>query len=236
MTDHWMDDPSPYLDRDAPRCRHGRMRSLLNRDDFYAMVLSAAGRRDPRAVGAPQLGEAGMAWPVPNVWLGVSVENQTWAQTRIHALLTTTAAVRWLSLEPLLGPVDLEQASGQLVDWVVVGGESGRGARPMQAGLWHSGRSHGGVLMALWFDLKVNHDRIGTVEIRRREALDIRDPAVIADVRSTYDVRVNGHLIGQVREHRYGDGAWRLLALATDLIDTAIGPQSARRSEALEAS
>lgn len=72
--------------------------------------------------------------------------------------------------------------------------------------------------MALWFDLKINHEHIGTVEIRRREHLDITDRAAIADVVSTYTVRQSGHLIGEVR-HRYGDGAWRLLALATNLID-----------------
>ena len=46
-------------------------------------------------------------WPLPNVWLGTSVENQTWADRRIPLLLDTPAAVRFLSCEPLLGPVDL---------------------------------------------------------------------------------------------------------------------------------
>jgi protein gp37 len=46
-------------------------------------------------------------WPLPNVWLGVSVENQYWADRRIPLLLQTPAAVRFLSLEPLLKPVDL---------------------------------------------------------------------------------------------------------------------------------
>lgn len=72
--------------------------------------------------------------------------------------------------------------------------------------------------MALWFELKVNHDLIGTVEIRRQQHLDLTNPAAVADVVSTYTVRQNGHLIGEV-DHRYGDGAWRLLALATELID-----------------
>lgn len=79
-------------------------------------------------------------WPAPafNIWLGVSVENQQWADTRIPALLDTPAAVRFLSCEPLLGPVDLA-SSGYLspdefargIGWVIVGAESGRGARPM---------------------------------------------------------------------------------------------------------
>jgi len=70
------------------------------------------------------------AEPLPNVWLGVSVEDQQWAATRIPWLLTTPAAVRWLSMEPLLGPVDLTPWIDRL-DWVVVGGESGPGWRPI---------------------------------------------------------------------------------------------------------
>ncbi|WP_374713791.1 DUF5131 family protein [Symbiobacterium terraclitae] len=100
-------------------------------------------------------------WPLPNVWIGVSVENQAAADERIPYLLQTPAAVRFVSCEPLLGPVDLTAvrpdaytvldvlngcgvttrpaAMGQSVpnvwterlDWVVVGGETGPGARPM---------------------------------------------------------------------------------------------------------
>jgi protein gp37 len=109
--------------------RHARMRSLLN---------------DP---SSPWLGGWAKSWPLPNVWLGVSVESQKWADIRVPALLDTPAAVRWLSCEPLLGPVDLHYCDGvdaiaqdwnaflgaphPLVDWVVCGGESGPGARPM---------------------------------------------------------------------------------------------------------
>jgi len=82
-------------------------------------------------------------WPLPNVWLGVSVENQATAAERIPHLLRTPAAVRWLSCEPLLSRVDFmtpiidcrEIVAGTrfdtLIHWVVVGGESGEGARPM---------------------------------------------------------------------------------------------------------
>ena len=91
-------------------------------------------------------------FPYPHVWLGVSVENQATADERIPILLQTPAAVRWVSVEPLLGPVDLSRAyltdkcGGKypfpsledehrtkyvhLLDWVVVGGESGPCARP----------------------------------------------------------------------------------------------------------
>jgi len=70
-------------------------------------------------------------WPLPNVWLGTSVEDQKWADIRIPKLLDAPAAVRFLSCEPLLGPVDLRIYPGSWVDWVIVGGESGPGARPM---------------------------------------------------------------------------------------------------------
>lgn len=68
--------------------------------------------------------------PLPNVWLGTSVENQRWAKVRIPKLLATPAAVRFLSCEPLLGPLDLREWLPWL-DWVIVGGESGPGHRPM---------------------------------------------------------------------------------------------------------
>lgn len=106
-------------------------------------------------------------WPLRNVWLGVSVEDQARADERIPVLLDTPAAVRWISAEPLLGPVDLTAlphenwrnrdgvldalsghdwvevvygpskgareicATGPNLDWVVIGGESGRDARKM---------------------------------------------------------------------------------------------------------
>jgi protein gp37 len=85
----------------------------------------------------------------PHVWLGVSVEDQAAADERIPHLLATPAAVRFLSCEPLLGPVDLREAgpmpdgdslgnglhnwgTNTGVDWVIVGGESGRRARPLE--------------------------------------------------------------------------------------------------------
>ena len=77
--------------------------------------------------------------PLPNVWLGTSVEDQKSANARIPHLLSTPAAVRFISAEPLLGPVDLRAVpipaddgyDGATLDWVIVGGESGKGARPM---------------------------------------------------------------------------------------------------------
>lgn len=136
--------------------RHGRMRSLLSSDGFRRMVDDAAGGLLPtlRPPGQPRhldLDRGGVVWPVPNVWLGVSVEDQKWADVRIPALLATPAAVRFLSCEPLLGPVDLTDAltvpvyngsevlyrasryplADPYIGWVIVGGESGPKARPM---------------------------------------------------------------------------------------------------------
>ena len=62
--------------------------------------------------------------PLPNVWNGVSVEDQQRADERIPHLLQTPAAVRFISAEPLLGPIDLKENISNL-DWVIVGGESG---------------------------------------------------------------------------------------------------------------
>lgn len=161
--------------------RHGRMRSLLSRgnllcESFQDVVARQQIKRDGkptiifdgrmadpefarrhkarRASGAdPYDRRPHPDWPLPNVWLGVSVEDQQRANLRIPALLDTPAAVRWLSCEPLLGPVNLHfipistgRGDGAVpwyldalnpmlstrIDWVVVGGESGHGARPME--------------------------------------------------------------------------------------------------------
>ena len=105
-----------------------------------------------------------IAWPLPNVWLGVSTENQKYADERIPLLLRTPAAVRFLSIEPQLGPIILHKYFAQCecghghgftsctnyggtaktchrcdcqtlrpkLNWVICGGESGRGARPFE--------------------------------------------------------------------------------------------------------
>lgn len=73
-------------------------------------------------------------WP-DNVWMGVSVETTEYRQ-RIHDLQDTKAQVKFLSIEPLLGPIAKLPLSG--IDWVIVGGESGPGARSME-GDWVRG-------------------------------------------------------------------------------------------------
>lgn len=107
--------------------RHGRMRSLMPRIEENLRQRAA----DLKLLDCP----TPLTWPLPNVWLGVSVEDQKRADLRIPALLATPAAVRWLSMEPLLGRVDIlgHLTSAPRIDWVVVGGESGRGSRRMRA-------------------------------------------------------------------------------------------------------
>lgn len=75
--------------------------------------------------------------PLSNVWLGVSAETQKRADERIPVLLDTPAAKRFVSVEPMLGPVDLRQVFSKRapgLDWVICGGETGPGYRPMQYG------------------------------------------------------------------------------------------------------
>lgn len=91
-------------------------------------------------------------WPLKNLWLGVSVEDQQTADERIPWLLKTPAAVRFVSVEPMLGPVDLREyltpaplsipdgegkSAAPALDWVICGGESGADARIMDP-LWPS--------------------------------------------------------------------------------------------------
>jgi protein gp37 len=73
-------------------------------------------------------------WP-DNVWMGVSVENQDYT-SRIDDLRKTGAKIKFLSLEPLLGPIQRLNLQG--INWVIVGGESGPGARPVMQ-VWVTG-------------------------------------------------------------------------------------------------
>jgi protein gp37 len=119
--------------------RADRMLRVVTAGDFQQSVQYEADAIAARTKSAMELIPSHLSWPLPNVWLGVSVENQHFADERIPLLLQTPAAVRFISAEPLLGPIDLtkplpwqhenpEQATR--LDWVIVGGESGPGARP----------------------------------------------------------------------------------------------------------
>jgi protein gp37 len=149
--------------------RAGRMREYFKiGDERRSQICDAMNRleeerRGPMERAMHDYGEPS-PWPLPNVWLGTSVETQKDADERIPALLQCPAAVRFLSAEPLLGRIDLTEiqlpdglaAQARLsvahincltssddehfyndhaqVDWVIVGGESGPGARRCDVG------------------------------------------------------------------------------------------------------
>lgn len=127
--------------------RAARMRAYV--EQVTADRLAAAMRQIPPTLGPRSIP---LEWPLPNVWKLVSCEDQKRADERVPELLATPAAVRGVSAEPLLGPIDFTridvQQYGYLnalddgyfidgrtprrrLDWIIVGGESGPGARPM---------------------------------------------------------------------------------------------------------
>jgi protein gp37 len=104
-------------------------------DEFIGRILDVIGR-SPRHtfLVLTKRAERMAEWlrarsPAPNIWLGVSVEDQQRAGERIPHLGSTPAAVRWVSYEPALEAVDWARASVESLDWIVVGGESGARAR-----------------------------------------------------------------------------------------------------------
>lgn len=111
--------------------RHARMRSLLTSVGFWEAVtdfgVHVMSERPSRAQHWPDTGQR--IGYLPNVWLGVSAEDARWAKIRGDALRDIPAAVRFFSCEPLLGPIDDLDLRG--IGWVITGGESGPGARPM---------------------------------------------------------------------------------------------------------
>lgn len=128
--------------------RPERMREYLGRPNLYDAVLREANRiRRTR----PELTGVGISnparFPAPWIWLGTSVERQREADERIPHLLACPAAVRFLSCEPMLGSISLERwladydsvwgeplcpKASPGLHWVIVGGESGPGFRPME--------------------------------------------------------------------------------------------------------
>jgi protein gp37 len=104
--------------------------------DFIARVFDVMGQADrhvfqiltKRHERLAQLAPA-LSWP-DNVWMGVSIENRRWVE-RADYLRRVPAAVRFISAEPLLGPLDGLDLAG--IDWLIAGGESGPGHRPVEA-------------------------------------------------------------------------------------------------------
>lgn len=154
-------------------------RWVVDQEGNPVRTAVVAARANGCDIGWPLPGAHPLYWPLPNVWLGVSVEDQKTADARVPVLLHTPAAVRWVSYEPAIGPVDFERwidpvgvscddvcsdarfvkesevdtykRGRELVpccpdfgasatwtkhdpglDWIVVGGESGPGARPFE--------------------------------------------------------------------------------------------------------
>ncbi|MFD9004465.1 DUF5131 family protein [Streptomyces sp. NPDC059582] len=129
------------------------------------------------------------AWPLPNVWIGTSIESAQYVR-RANALRQTPAAVRFISAEPLLG--SLNDLSLTAIDWLIIGGESGPGARPLEpwwiADLIHQARQTGaapfvkqmgsvwarntfadGKSVAAWGDTKGGHPAYWPAPLRVRE-------------------------------------------------------------------
>ncbi|UIF89187.1 phage Gp37/Gp68 family protein [Cupriavidus sp. UYPR2.512] len=118
---------TPNLDKLVLTKRIGNARRRLEQALEY---LSATGDR-----GGSETVQWLASWlqgsaPV-DVWLGATVVNQLEADRDIPKLLSVPASMRFLSMEPLLGPVDVFSASDPSIDWIIVGGESGSSARPM---------------------------------------------------------------------------------------------------------
>ncbi len=124
----------PYVRKEWPSLRH-----LFA--DGYRFATNRYGdrHRSNFDAGVMVLNAAGVqTWPLPTVWLGVSVEDQRYADERIPDLLATPAAVRFISYEPALGPVSfqkwIDRPEGEpSLSMVIVGGESGPGARAFDA-------------------------------------------------------------------------------------------------------
>lgn len=127
--------------------RAARMREYCSSDATFGRVMSLVNDigRDAVKITLTHHDDDMRGFRLPNIWLGVSCEDQTRADARIPDLLATPAAVRFVSAEPLLGPVDFRKwmivgpeggldyafSRSQLLHWVIVGGESGKDARPM---------------------------------------------------------------------------------------------------------
>ena len=109
-----LSEPTDY-DGGFHAAREGAIDRIIDSD---ARIQMAPGRNEPDL----------FRWPLPNVWLGTAIESDKYAFRADH-LRGTPAAVRFLSLEPLLGPLPSLDLTG--IDWVIVGGESGPHARPM---------------------------------------------------------------------------------------------------------
>jgi protein gp37 len=148
MRDYMLERWQPAIGQTVGDDRRSRVMAEVEAFVFEPPQRPFGAKRFWNAAG--QLVARHQPWPLPNVWLGVSVENQKAADERIPLLLQTPAAIRFLSCEPLLGPVNILESIRVLhrqvgdfdpvfanpggVDWVIVGGESGAKARSCDIG------------------------------------------------------------------------------------------------------
>jgi protein gp37 len=114
---------------DECRCGSGHAPSIHLRSE---MAWAASKANADRIPGLPDDAEKHVyfeaGWPIPNAWIGTSIELDEYCR-RADDLRETPAAIRFLSLEPLLGPLPSLSLAG--IDWVILGGESGADHRPM---------------------------------------------------------------------------------------------------------
>jgi protein gp37 len=113
--------------------RPERMRAYFG--ELYAtrgerLIAAQHARAHARGYLEPLITALSGGQPLPNVWLGVSAEDQEALDERVRELQATPAAIRFLSLEPLIAPTCVSEALDR-IDWVILGGESGPKARPM---------------------------------------------------------------------------------------------------------
>jgi protein gp37 len=113
--------------------RPERLAQILARDEFrfnmaYTATDEIVATRPDLNRNFQTMSRGPFTWPAPNIWVGTSIESDRYVR-RADALRAVPAATRFLSLEPLLGPLPSLDLSG--IDWVICGGESGPGHRPV---------------------------------------------------------------------------------------------------------
>ena len=166
------------------RARQHRFLVLTKRVDRMATVLESI-RRAAETWSALRA----HLWPLPHVYLGVTVCNQEEADAKLPVLLSIPAAGHWVSVEPMLGPVDLKQVpveTGWGLGWVVAGAETGPSARPAKADWFRSLRDQCSAAGIPFFlkqvDARRNRHLDGVEHREIPEALNVSFTGAVKDV------------------------------------------------------